>query len=153
MWVKMESLPEWMPMGPKQNSESPAPGLPVPPSASPRLAAIAAGTVRRNGGNTPQWVSVVVTTRDQALASAAPGSILPGSGREVVYLMTMKGAFTAWKSGPPVAGRLPRHPTGTYLSLVIDAKTLRATSFGLRHNPPPVAPDSLGPVTYLSGGA
>jgi hypothetical protein len=138
-------------MGTKQNSESPAPGLPVPPSAIPQLTAIAAGTVQRNGGNTPQWVSVVVTTRDQALTSAAPGSVVPGSGREVVYLMTMKGSFTAWKSGPPGGGHPPRHPTGIYLSLVIDAKSLRATSFSLRHDPPPVAPDSLGPVTYLGG--
>jgi hypothetical protein len=42
-------------------------------------------------------------------------------------------------------------PTGRYLSLVVDARTFRGLDFGISAKPPPVAPASLGPVTYLTG--
>ena len=40
-------------------------------------------------------------------------------------------------------------PTGTYMSMVINAKTFAGLDFGLGPKPPPVAPASFGPVTYL----
>jgi hypothetical protein len=40
-------------------------------------------------------------------------------------------------------------PTGRYLSIVIDAATMKVSDWGLGHNAPPVSPASLGPVTYL----
>ena len=36
-----------------------------------------------------------------------------------------------------------------YLSVVLNAKTLEGMDFGLSLKPPPVAPSSFGPVTYL----
>jgi hypothetical protein len=39
------------------------------------------------------------------------------------------------------------------LSLVISAKTFESLDFGLSAKPPPVAPGSFGPVTYLKAVA
>jgi len=63
-----------------------------------------------------------------------------------VYLVTLRGHFTAYlASGPPGA----KAPTGTYLSLVIDARTFRGLDSGLAPRRPPVDLASLGPFTYL----
>ena len=123
-------------------------GAPVPASAIGRLAAIAHRAATINGDPAPAWITAVVTTRAKALTSATPGDYVPGSGHVKVFLITMRGHFTAGEaSGPPGA----RAPTGRYLSLVIDAKTFRGLDFGISPKPPPVPPASLGPVTYLAG--
>ncbi len=122
------------------------PGSPVPASAIPRLTAMADWAARAQGDRAPEWVSVVVTTHEKALASATPGDFVPGSEHTVVYLVTMKGHFTAYNF--PRSHRAPL-PTGTYSSFVIDAKTFRGMDSGLSDRPPPVAPASLGPVTWL----
>jgi len=127
----------------------PLPGLPVPDSAIPQLMAVAAGAARRNGGGSPEWASAVVTTHERALTSATPGNRVPGREEVVVCLVTMKGHFTAWQASP-VGGW---HPTGSHLSLLIDAHTFRCTDLGLAKNPPPVDPASFGPVIYLDTGA
>jgi hypothetical protein len=101
---------------------------------------------RAQGDRAPEWVSVVVTTHEKALTSATPGDFVPGSEHTVVYLVTMKGHFTAYNF--PRSHRAPM-PTGTYSSFVINAKTFRGMDSGLSDRPPPVAPASLGPVTWL----
>src|SRR5215468_6135503 len=88
---------------------APVPGLPVPASAIPRLTAIAAAAVKVNGGETQASITAVVTTHEKALTSASPGDTVPGSEQTVVYLLTMKGHFTA-ESAPGPAGS--RAPTG-----------------------------------------
>jgi hypothetical protein len=122
------------------------PGQPVPASAVPRLTAIADRAVTVNGGQPGAWATAVVTTRAKALTSATPGDLIPNDEKTVVYLVTIKGHFVCdLCTGPPGS----HAPTGTYLSLVVDAKTFYGTDFGLGLKPPPVAPASLGPVTYL----
>jgi hypothetical protein len=96
----------------------------------------------------PAWASVVTTTRQKALTSATPGDTIPGAGKTIVYLLTMKGRFTDYFASVPSGASLP---TGRYLSDVIDAQTFQGLDFGLGPNPPPVAPASLGPLTYLTG--
>ncbi len=60
----------------------------------------------------------------------------------------MRGHFVATKaSRPPGAAA----PTGSYLSIVVDARTFQMLDYGLSPSPPPVSPASLGPVTYLTG--
>jgi hypothetical protein len=104
--------------------------------------------VRLEAKVAPAWVSVVTTTRQKALTSATPGDTIPGSGKTIVYLLTMEGRFVDdFASVPPGASS----PTGRYLSDVIDAKTFQGLDFGLGANPPSVAPASLGPLTYLTG--
>jgi hypothetical protein len=122
----------------------PVPGSPVPASAIEQLTLIADNVVKATGGVAPEWVSVVVTTHGRALASATPGHWVPGDMQAIVYLMTMEGQFVHWR-GPPRR----KAPTGTYLSIVLNAETLKRMGLGLSHNPPSVDPASLGPVTYL----
>ena len=122
------------------------PGQPVPASAVPRLTAMADRAVAVNGGQPVAWATAVVTTRAKALTSATPGDLIPNDEKTVVYLVTIKGHFVCdLCTGPPGS----HAPTGTYLSLVVYAKTFYGTDFGLGPKPPPVAPASLGPVTYL----
>jgi hypothetical protein len=125
---------------------TPVPGQPVPASAARRLTAIADRAVTVNHGHGVTWASAVVTTRPKALTSATPGDLAPNDEKTVVYLVTVKGHFVATAvSVPPGA----HAPTGTYMSMVINAKTFAGLDFGLSPKPPPVAPASFGPVTYL----
>jgi len=68
---------------------------------------------------------------------------VPGSAGVPVYLVTMQGRFTVDASRPP---RAPA-PTGRYASLVLDPRTFDELDLGVGDNPPPVSPESLGPVT------
>ena len=123
-----------------------ATGRPVPTSAVPRLTAIAERAARVNGDAHPVWVTAVLTTHAKALTSATPGDLIPGADGVPVYLVTIRGHFVCNTcTGPPGS----KAPTGTYISLVIDARTFTGLDFGLSPKPPPVAPTSLGPVTYL----
>ena len=125
-----------------------ATGAPVPAPAMSRLAAIAHRAAAINGDPGPAWIAAVLTTRAKALTSATPGDYVPGSAHVKVFLITMRGHFTAKDAtGPPGA----KAPAGRYLSLVIDARTFQGLDFGIGPTPPPVPPASLGPVTYLTG--
>jgi hypothetical protein len=137
--------------GPQRPSSStaPVPGQPVPTSAIPRLTAMAERAVKGNGGRAAEWASAVVTTEEKALTSATPGDFVPGGEHTIVYLVTMKGHFTAYAASIPAGAHVP---TGTYMSLVLDAKAFQGLDSGLSSKPPPVVPASLGPVTYLKVG-
>ena len=112
---------------------------------------MANGFARGHGGGTAEWASAVVTTRDKALTSAYPGyrgGAVLWSAETIVYLVTMKGHFIA-RRHPPRA----KAPTGNYLSFVVNAEDFRMLVWGITPNPPPVAPASFGPLTYLKVGA
>ena len=122
-------------------------GSPVPASAISRLTVLAGRAAQASGDASPQWITAVLTTRAKALTSATPGDVVPGSGGAGVYLVTMRGHFIAYDSSPPPGAALP---AGTYLSIVVDARTFQVLDSGLSPAPPPVSPASLGPVTYLA---
>jgi hypothetical protein len=124
----------------------PVPGHPVPASALHRLTVMTERAVKLNGGRTPAWVSVVVTTRGKAMTSATPGDTVPTGQGAIVYLVTMNGHFVDKTASVPPGAHLP---AGTYMSMVIDAKTFQGLDYGIGSQPPPVAPASFGPVTYL----
>jgi hypothetical protein len=128
------------------------PGSPVPASAIARLRAIADQLARENGGAVASWISAVVTTQERALASATPGAGGPG-GKTVVYLVTMKGHFRRERGlrllGPRASGPRTPAPPLNYQSVVVGAESLQVIAWGLSPEPPPVAPSSLGPVTWL----
>jgi hypothetical protein len=125
-----------------------ATGRPVPASAVPRLTAIAERAARVNGDPHPVWATAVLTTHAKALTSATPGDSIPGADGVPVYLVTIRGHFVCNTcTGPPGS----KAPTGTYMSLVVGAKSFTGMDFGLGPKAPPVAPASLGPVTYLIG--
>jgi hypothetical protein len=121
------------------------PGHPVPASAVPRLRALAQRFAKLSGGHALTQATAVLTTHRKALTSATPGDFVPGSGGVPVYLVTMQGRFTVNAPRPPGAAA----PTGRYASLVLDARTFAGLDMGVGDNPPPVAPESLGPVTDL----
>lgn len=124
------------------------PGSPVPASAIPRLRAIADRAMKENGGADPSWISAVVTTQEKALDSV-DGGCGPG-GETVVYLVTMKGHFTWPRAGPaPLSAQRAHPPTGHYLYVMVSATTFEQIATGLRPGPPPRAPQSLGPVSWL----
>jgi hypothetical protein len=122
-----------------------APGRAVPAAAISRLNAIVANFVAVNGGRRPSWESVVSTTHAMALDSATPGDTTPG-GRTVVYLITMKGHFIGYAAAVPKGAPFP---TGSYLSIVVNATTFAIMDWSLSPSAPPVSPASLGPVTML----
>lgn len=127
---------------------APAPAVSgaLPPGVTQRLTVIAERLDQANGGKPVLWASVVRTTRSKALTSATPGDFVSSGGSVAVYLITMRGSFTAYDASVPAGARLP---TGQYLSLVVNARTFGSMDFGLSHIPPPVSPASLGPVSYL----
>jgi hypothetical protein len=131
---------------PAGRPSTPVPGQPVPASALHRLTAIADRAVRVNDGHGVRSASAVVTTRAKALTSATPGDLVPNEEKTIVYLVTVKGHFVARAASVPPGAHAP---TGTYMSMVINAKTFAGLDFGLGPKPPPVAPASFGPVTYL----
>jgi hypothetical protein len=94
------------------------------------------------------WVTAVLTTHAKALTSATPGDYVSGADGAPVYLVTIRGHFVCNTCTGPPGSNAPR---GTYMSLVLNAKTFAGTDFGLSPKPPPVSPASLGPVTYLIG--
>jgi hypothetical protein len=124
----------------------PARAAQVPATAVSQLTAAARRAATANGDPAPKWATAVVTTRAKALTSATPGDSIPGAAGTQVFLVTILGRFTAYDSSPPSGGALP---TGRYLSLVVDARTFQVLDTGLSAKPPPVAPASLGLVTYL----
>jgi hypothetical protein len=128
------------------SSSRPVPGMAVPSSAIGQLTALAHRIAKLNGDASPVWVSAVCTTRQKALTSATPGDIVPGDAGTIVYLLTMKGHFTDYESSGPAGAKLP---VGRYVSVVVNARTLGSLDYGISPKPPPVAPASLGPVTYL----
>jgi hypothetical protein len=131
---------------PAQAGDGSAPGLAITPKAAARLDAIALAAARASGDSRPSWIEAVITTHGKALESATPGDTEPTGNSVTVYLITMRGHFTAYDASVPSGARLP---TGTYLSLVVIARTFAATDSGLSRHAPPVAPASLGPVRYL----
>ena len=131
----------------------PVPGLPVPAAATHRLTAMADRAAKANGGAAPAWASAVVTTHEKALTSATPGDIVYVGEKTIVYLVTMKGHFIAGAVSVPLGVPLGGHaPTGSYMSIVVDARTFKTLDVGLSSKSPPVAPASFGPVTYLKVG-
>ena len=102
---------------------------------------------RANGDVHASHVLAVATTHAAALRVATPGDSTPSVPAGMpVYLITMRGRFTAYDSLPPPGGSLPK---GTFLAVVVDATTFRVTDWGLGTRPSPVRLSSLGRVRTL----
>jgi hypothetical protein len=114
------------------------------------LRAVADRLIRGVSQTTPEWASVVATSRKKALTAAEPVEwYVTGARNVAVYLMTMKGRFWPTPVPSPVLP-VKTLPTGRYLSVVVDAKTFHVLYMGLGSQPPRISPASLGPLTYLT---
>ena len=120
----------------------------VPPAARARLATIARDMAKANGDPHVEAVQAVATSHAQALRVATPGDSTPSiAGSEPVYLILLRGSFTAYDASPPSGAPLP---TGSFLCVVVDQKTFQVTDWGLSRHPPPIALSSLGSVATIS---
>jgi hypothetical protein len=122
-------------------------GSKIPAVALARLTKVAREVARANGDVHASHVLAVATTHAAALRVATPGDSTPSVPAGMpVYLITMRGRFTAYDSSPPPGGSLPK---GTFLAVVVDATTFRVTDWGLSTRPSPVRLSSLGRVHTL----
>jgi hypothetical protein len=120
-------------------------GSAIPAAAITRLTSTALAVARQNGDAGPLSAAAVTTTHTRALQEATPGDTVPQGGDQTVYLVVMKGRFTA--SFPMPAGT--RKPTGTYLSITLNPATFQLMDLGLSYRAPSVSLGSFGPVSIL----
>ena len=132
----------------------------TPPASAPRTAAtrisvaalarlttIARAIANANGDLHATDAIAVATTHASALRVATPGDATPSVPAGMpVYLVTMRGRFTALGSSPPAGAPLPR---GTFLAVVVDAATFEVTDWGLGARASKVQLASLGRVYPL----
>jgi hypothetical protein len=121
-------------------------GSVVPASAITQLTSTALAVARQNGDAGPVSAEAVTTTHAKALREATPGDTVPPAGAQTVYLVVMKGRFTA--NFPVPAGT--RKPTGTYLSITLNPTTFQLMDLGLSDHAPPLSLGSFGPVSMLT---
>jgi hypothetical protein len=91
------------------------------------------------GDTQPASVEHVESTREQAVATLSGDQV---QGSQDVYAVVMRGRFDANSVAVPPG---VQSPTGSVLTLVIDATTGEMTDFGIQNTIPNLA--TLGPVT------
>jgi len=105
-------------------------------------------TAARLGDSTPTDISYSApVTRNEANAASGDGAIIGGAdGSASGYILVVAhGNFTAYGVSP-----LPSNvnPTGTVLTLVVDASTRQPTDSGIQRNTPDMS--KVGPVTTIA---
>jgi hypothetical protein len=100
----------------------------------------------RLGDSTPTDISYsALTTRNAALAVSMGAQIGGSYGSVRSYLVVAHGNFTAYGASPPGSNV---NPTGTVLTLVVDASTGQPTDSGIQRTTPDMS--KLGPVTAVA---
>jgi hypothetical protein len=128
------------------SAASSTPSSVIPAAAARQLDTIMLRVATMSGDPKPAWIEAVKTTRDKALTVATPGDTIPGSARQTVYLVVMKGNFTLNDASiPPHA----HAPTGHYLAITFNPATFQGMDLGLSKQAPPISLRSLGPVSAL----
>ena len=101
----------------------------------------------RLGDRTPTDISYsALTTRDAALAVSSGDQIGGSYGSTPSYLVVAHGSFTAYGVSPPGSNV---NPTGTVVTLVVDARSGQPTDSGIQDTTPDMS--KLGPVTTIAG--
>jgi hypothetical protein len=119
-----------------------------PAAAARRLRTIALHAVAVCNGAGPASILAVRTTFSKAMAVAGGGDDVADDATDAVYLVLMKGDFTLYAGGPVPS--CAHAPTGHYFSAIVDAATFVTLEAGLSNRPPPVPPQTLGPVLNLT---
>jgi hypothetical protein len=119
----------------------------IPAVAARQLATMTERWAKMSGDAKPLWIEAVTTTRDKALRVATPGDTIPGSARQTVYLVVMKGNFTLTEIPTPPHGR---PLTGHYLAFTFTPGTFQVMDIGISKQAPPGSLRSLGAVSTLA---
>ncbi|HEX3618589.1 MAG TPA: hypothetical protein VHU61_18730 [Solirubrobacteraceae bacterium] len=100
------------------------------------------------GDSTPTDISYsALTTRNGALAASGSGASMGGAygSASGYFVVVAHGEFTAYDAPIPNGAKIP---TGTVMTLVVDAATGEVTDSGVQHGSPDLS--TLGPVTTVS---
>lgn len=106
-----------------------------------QLTQIALTTAARMGDATPTSIAYVQTTRGAANSAAGGGAV---DSNQTVYLVTIAGQFIDTTAHTP-PGQLS--PTGTIVTLVVDANSFDILDLGITNSTPAMA--HLGEVHTL----
>jgi hypothetical protein len=118
---------------------------PMPTLSEQRILTLAEQAARGDGDPHPTLIQHAAGTRFEAVRLSSGDLVFDWTWS---YLIAVRGHFTAGDvSIPPGA----KPPTGTVLTLVVDARTGQTTDFGIGNDYPPLA--KLGPVTTDLGAA
>lgn len=116
------------------------------PALAAHLKSLVMTDAARMGDRTPRDISFsALTTRNRALAAASGDQVGPPYGQTPSYLVVAHGNFTAYGVSPPGSAA---NPTGTVMTLVVDATTGQPTDSGIQGTTPDMS--KLGPVTSLA---
>lgn len=121
-------------------------GSPIPVAVLPALKANMMRLAQYSGDAHPASINAVSTTQSEALRTATPGDIVPGSTHRHVYLVVMTGNFKMRYASVPSGARLP---TGRYLAVTIKPSTFQVMDLSIGNHRPPVPLHSYGPVSDL----
>ena len=117
---------------------------PEPQLDTSRLVSVASQAAARDGDSSPSLIQYVETTRFDAVRVSSGDLVFAWNWS---YLIAERGNFTAnGASGPPGAPA----PTGSVITLVVDATTGQVTDGGIGNRYPPLA--TLGRVTTVVSG-
>jgi hypothetical protein len=109
------------------------------------IASAAKSFATANGDSDPSAITAVRSTRGTALDKLHAGKIDPALSSQSVYVVTMHGEFTAHDAAVPKGHALP---TGSDLTMVIDALTGRLTDWMVSDSQPSLGvlgkPTSIG---------
>jgi hypothetical protein len=119
---------------------------PIAAAATHQLATSALDVAASGGDAKPESIEAVATTLAMAMAVASPSDKIPGSAHRNVYLVVMKGNFTLSNAPRPPQSKAP---TGHYLVIAFDPKTLELVGLSLRDRAPSISLRSIGPVSNL----
>lgn len=112
---------------------------PRPTLSEARILTLAERSARGDGDPNPTLIQHAAGTRFEAVRISSGDLVFEWNWS---YLVAIRGHFTA-DGAPIAAGAKP--PTGTVITLVLDARTGHVTDFGISDRYPTLA--QLGPVT------
>jgi hypothetical protein len=112
---------------------------PRPSLSEQQILSMAEGAAHRSGNPMPTLIQHVIGTRFDAVRISSGDLVFEWNWS---YLIAIRGRFSAIYASYP-AGVTP--PTGTVMTLVVDARTGHVTDSGVSERYPPLA--TLGPVT------
>jgi hypothetical protein len=112
---------------------------PRPSLGEPQILSMAEDAARRSGDPKPTLIQHVIGTRFDAVRISSGDVVFEWNWS---YLIAIRGRFTATYASYP-AGAKP--PTGTVMTLVVDARTGHVTDSGVGNRYPALA--TLGPIT------